>query len=165
MSNSVASLPAMIERFAPLLAALVVAGCGGDDAPSTTATPTRTPTAAATATQQAKLAGKDCSEVGDLTVEAKRQPPEDVRLLDVAPVYRTDGTRFYASLDGTPEELASRRDDAVNYLVQARPFTIEGTDDKPGVEATAKLKGEFHAVDIRVTPLCAGKIGIRYTVR
>jgi hypothetical protein len=165
MSNSMASLPAMIKRLAPLLAALVVAGCGGDEAPSTASTPTPTPTAAAAATQQAKLAGKDCSEVGDLTLEAKRQPPADVRLLDVAPVYETDGTRFYAALDGTPEELASRRDDAVNYIVQARPFTIEGTDDKPGVEATAQLKGESHTVDIRVTPLCAGKIGIRYTVK
>lgn len=168
MSNSVASLPAMIKRLAPLLAALAlaIAGCGGDDEPSAAAAPTATPTPSATPTQQAKVAGKDCSEVGDLTVESRRQPPEDVRLLDVAPVYKTEGDkRFFASLDGTPEELASRRDDAVNYLVQSRPFMIEASDDKPGVEATARLKGEMHTVDIRVTPLCTGKIGIRYTVR
>jgi hypothetical protein len=168
MSTSVASLPAMIERFVPLLAALAVAcaGCGGDDGPATAAAPTATPTPAATPTQQAKVAGEDCSEVGDLTVEIKRRPPEDVRLLDIAPVYRAEaGGRFYASIDGTPAELASRRDDAVNYLLQSRPFIIEASDDKPGVEATARLKGEMHTVDIRVTPLCTGTLGIRYTVR
>ena len=38
------------------------------------------------------------------------------------------------------------------------------TDDKPGVASEGSLKGEKHAVTLEVTPLCDGKLGIRYTV-
>jgi hypothetical protein len=150
-----------LTRWVVVLA-LVVAGCGGGDekaarAPNATSTPTEAP--------QPKLAGKDCGQAGDLAAEPERQPPADMAVLSYAHLYKSKGDRYYAALDGTPAELASRRDDAQNELVQNWGFASLHTDDKPGVESEAHLKGAKHTVDIRVTPLCDGKIGIRYTVK
>jgi Flp pilus assembly protein TadD len=146
----------------PAVLTLALAGCGGGGEE-----PTATPTASSTPTQAAspKVAGKDCGEAGELAAEPERQPPADMAVLSYAHLYRSEGDRFYAALDGTPAELASRRDDAQNELVQNWGFASLRTDDKPGVESEAHLKGPKHTVDIRVTPLCDGKIGIRYTVK
>jgi hypothetical protein len=155
--------------------ALVVGGCGGDEAATTlpataTATATPTQTAQSAQTAQPKVAGKDCSQVGDLAAEPKRQLPADIGVLSYAHLYRSEAgsgksQRFYAVLDGTPDELASRRDDAQNELVQNWGFASLRSDDKPGVEAKAHLEGAKHTVDVQVTPLCQGKLRIRYTVR
>lgn len=151
------------------LSALALAACGADEKtagttpPVAAATAVETPTPAQTA--QAKVAGKDCSEAGDLSAEPERRPPDDVAVPGYVHVYRSDGTkRFYAVLDGTPDELASRRDDAQNELIQNSQYEALDTDDKPGVASEGSLKGEKHAVTLVVTPLCDGKLGIRYTV-
>jgi hypothetical protein len=84
-------------------------------------------------------------------------------------VYKSEGpfgktVRFYAVLDGTPDDLAPRRDDAQNELVQNQSYQSLSTDQEEGAEAEAHLKGPEHTVDIQVAPLCEGKIRIRYTV-
>jgi hypothetical protein len=112
---------------------------------------------------------KDCAEVGDLDGEPKVKPPADLSVPAYAHVYESEGpfgktTRFYAVLDGTPDDLASRRDDAQNELVQNQSYESLSTDQEEGAEAEAHLKGPEHTVDIQVAPLCEGKIRIRYTV-
>ena len=188
MSVRPASLAALL--FAVL--ALVLAGCGGDDEPAAQSTPTATATEPADADAQTEEAaggdgdseaerereeqeaesagGKDCAEVGDLDGDPERKPPADVTVPDYAHVYKSEGPfgkteRFYAVLDGTPEDLASRRDDAQNELVQNSGYESLSTDQEEGAEAEAHLKGETHTVDIQVAPLCEGKIRIRYTVQ
>jgi hypothetical protein len=167
--------------------ALLVAGCGNDE--QTAGGSTATPAATATATDKAqatdgdsaeerarekqeagKSVGKDCAEAGDLEGEAKRQPPSDMGILSYAHLYKSEGPygkteRFYAVLDGTPEELASRRDDVQNELVQNWGFASLSADQEAGTEAEAHLKGAKHTVDVQVTPLCEGKLRIRYTVQ
>jgi hypothetical protein len=181
MSARPASLAALL--FAVL--ALLVAGCGDDEqtaggsaaTPAATATATATEEAQATAEERAregqeagKSVGKDCAEAGDLEGDAKRQPPSDMGILSYAHLYKSEGSsgrteRFYAVLDGTPEELASRRDDVQNELVQNWGFASLSTDQKEGTEAAAHLEGAKHTVDVQVTPLCEGKLRIRYTVQ
>ena len=190
MSVRPMSLVAML--FA--VAALLFAGCGGDDEPPAKSTPTATETAAATESPEADsgesegedgeteeerereeqeaagTADKPCSEIDDLDGEAKRQPPSDMEVLSHARLYKSEGPFgktevFYAVLDGTPEDLAARRDDAQNELVQNFGFASLSTDQEEGAEAEAHLKGEKHTVDIQVAPLCEGKIRIRYTVQ
>jgi hypothetical protein len=165
------------------VAALAVAGCGGDDDETTASS---TPTATATATRTAEPAqedgasgeleaegagGKACSELADdLDGKPERRPPSDMDVLSYAHLYKSEGPfgrtqRFYAVLDGTPEDLPSRRDDASNELVQTWGFASLSTDQEEGAEAEARLEGAKHTVDIQVTPLCKGKIRIRYTVQ
>jgi hypothetical protein len=182
--------PAALAALLFAVLALVVAGCGSDD--ETTAQSTATATAAATETadaqteeaegedgdseaerereeQEAESAGgKDCDEVGDLDGDPERKLPADVTVPDYAHVYKSEGPfgkteRFYAVLDGTPEDLASRRDDAQGELVQNSGYESLSTDQEEGAEA--HLKGSEHTVDIQVAPLCDGKIRIRYTVQ
>lgn len=115
--------------------------------------------------------GKDCDEVGDdLTGDPKRKMPSDIGPLSYAHLYKSEGPfgkteRFYAVLDGTPEDLASRRDDVQNELVQNWGFASLSTDQEEGTEAEAHLKGAKHTVDVQVVPLCKGKLRIRYTVQ
>jgi hypothetical protein len=163
--------------------ALLVAGCGSDEkaADSSAATPAATATATATQSEPSeeeraregeeagKAGGTDCSEAGDLGADANRKPPSDMDVLSYAHLYKSEGPfgkteRFYAVLDGTPEELASRRDDAQNELVQNFHFASLSTDQEEGTEAEAHLKGDKHTVDIQVTVLCEGKLRVRYTV-
>jgi hypothetical protein len=179
--------PATLAALLLAVLALVVAGCGGDDEPSAQSTPTATATETAAAEtdagdgdseaerereeQEAESAGgKDCAEAGDLDGDPERKPPADVTVPDYAHVYKSEGPfgkteRFYAVLDGTPEDLASRRDDAQNELVQNSGYESLSTDQEEGAEAEAHLKGAEHTVDIQVAPLCEGKIRIRYTVQ
>ncbi len=68
-------------------------------------------------------------------------------VLGYAHLYKSEGPfgkteRFYAVLDGTPEDLASRRDDAQNELVQNFGFASLSTDQEEGAEAEAHLKGD-----------------------
>jgi hypothetical protein len=143
---------------------LALAGCGGDGATEARSTPSATATA--TETPAAKVAGKDCSEVGDLDAEPERQPPADVTVLDGARIFKSEGeTRFYAAVDGTPADLGARRDDAQNLLVQNSGYASLKTSERPTVEATAHLEGPEHTVDLRITPLCTGKLELRYVVR
>ncbi len=125
--------------FAIVGLALAVAGCGGTEA---------------------------CPKPADLAGEPERSPPADVSVPDYAHVYKSEGTdRFYAVLDGTPAELPSRRDDVQNALILNSGYASLSTDEKEGAEAVAHLKGPERTVDIQVTPLCAGKLQVRYTVR
>jgi hypothetical protein len=173
------------------IAALLFAGCG-DDEPTAQSTPTATETAAATESPESEesegeegeteeerereeqeaagTADKPCSEIADLDGKAKRRPPSDMDVLSHARLYKSEGPFgktevFYAELDGTPEDLPARRDDAQNELVQNFGFASLSTDQEEGAEAEAHLEGEKHTVDIQVAPLCEGKIRIRYTVQ
>ncbi|WP_157592722.1 hypothetical protein [Solirubrobacter soli] len=185
------ALPALL--FAVLT--LLVAGCGGDDEKTASATPAATETPASTSTPESEAeteeaegedgdseaerereeqeaegaSSKDCAEAGDLDGDPKVKPPADLSVPAYAHVYKSEGpfgktTRFYAVLDGTPDDLASRRDDAQNELVQNQSYQSLSTDQEEGAEAEAHLKGPEHTVDIQVAPLCEGKIRIRYTV-
>jgi hypothetical protein len=152
--------------------ALPVAGCG-DDEKSASSTPAATATASQTAEPEGEEAenagGKDCAQAGDLDGDPKVKPPADLSVPAYAHVYKSEGpfgktVRFYAVLDGTPDDLAPRRDDAQNELVQNQSYQSLSTDQEEGAEAEAHLKGPEHTVDIQVAPLCEGKIRIRYTV-
>jgi hypothetical protein len=181
--------PASLAASVFAVLELLVAGCGVDEksADGSGAAPAATATQEAQTTPEAEdgdseaerereereveaAGGKDCAEAGDLDGEPKRKPPADMEVLSYAHLYKSEGPfgkteRFYAVLDGTPEELASRRDDAQNELVQSWGFESLSTDQEEGAEAEAHLKGAKHTVDVQVTPLCEGKLRIRYTVQ
>jgi hypothetical protein len=182
--------PASLAALLFAVLALMVAGCGGEDETGSGAEATATQEAATTPEAEepeaadgdseeerereereaASAGGKDCAEAGDLDGEPEREPPTDVVVPAYAHVYKSEGPfgkteRFYAVLDGTPEDLASRRDDAQNELVLGSGYESLSTDEEEGAEAEAHLKGEKHTVDIQVAPLCEGKIRIRYTVQ
>jgi hypothetical protein len=163
------ALPALLLA---VLASLV-AGCGGGDEQKASSTPAATATATQTAEPEGEEAenagGKDCAPAGDLDGGPKVKPPADLTVPAYAHVYKSEGpfgktVRFYAVLDGTPDDLAPRRDDAQNELVQNQSYQSLSTDQEEGAEAEAHLKGPEHTVDIQVAPLCEGKIRIRYTV-
>jgi hypothetical protein len=185
----VRSLSLVVVLFAAF--ALALAGCGGDDETTAQSTPAATESPAATEAAESEEAegedgdseeerereeqeaegasSKDCAEAGDLDGDPKVKPPADLSVPAYAHVYKSEGpfgktTRFYAVLDGTPDDLASRRDDAQNQLVQNQSYQSLSTDQEEGAEAEAHLKGPEHTVDIQVAPLCEGKIRIRYTV-
>jgi hypothetical protein len=172
----------------------MVAGCGGDDeTPSASSGAEATSTQEADATpeadegeeqgedgdseeerereeQEAETAGgKDCAEAGDLDADPKLDPPADLKVPANAHIYESEGPfgkteRFFAVLDGTPEDLASARDEAQKELVDGSGYSPLSTDEEEGAEAEAHLKGSKNTVDIQVAPLCDGKIRIRYTV-
>jgi len=162
--------PASLAVLLLVVLALLVAGCGGDDETTAQSTPTAAATEAQTAEPEGseEAGGKDCA--GDLDGEPKLKPPVDLAVPAYAHIYKSEGPfgkteRFYAVLEGTPEDLASRRDDAQNELVQNQGYASLSTDQEEGAEAEAHLKGDKHTVDIQVAPLCEGKIRIRYTVQ
>jgi hypothetical protein len=172
--------PATMAALVFAVLALLVAGCGDDEKTADNSAPAATATEAQSAPEEAErereereaeeAGGKDCAEAGDLDAEAERKPPSDMEVLSSAHLYKSEGPfgkteRFYAVLDGTPEDLASRRDDAQNELVEKFGFTSLSTDQEEGAEAEAHLKGDEHTVDIQVAPLCEGKLRIRYTVQ
>jgi hypothetical protein len=183
MTTRPASLAALV--FAVL--ALLVAGCGGDDndtansgAQPAATTPAETATAESGGEQgeseeekekeeqEAKEnGGKDCDEVGDLDGKPKKKLPKDVALLEGARVYKSQGpfgktTQYFAAVSGDAEELAEKRDEAVDALVKAG-YKKLATDQEEGTEAEAHLSGP-HSVDLQVINLCAGKLRVRYTV-
>jgi hypothetical protein len=131
-------------RRAITVLALAITGCGGGDA-----------------TQ----ASRPCSDVRELSGAPQRQPPSDMAVLSYSRLFKSEGTSFYAELDGTPQDLHARRDDAQNELVQSWGFASMSTDQKEGVEASAHLKGAQRSIDLQVTPLCKGKLQLRYTLR
>lgn len=181
-----ASLAALL--FAAL--AFMLAGCGGDDETTGSgAGAEATATLEAEATpdadegedgdseeerereeqEAAQAGGKDCAEVGDLDADPKLDPPADLKLPDGARIYESEGPfgqteRFFAVLDGTPEDLVSARDAAQKALVDGSGFESLSTDEEEGAEAEAHLKGAEHTVDIQVAPLCDSRLRIRYTV-
>jgi hypothetical protein len=179
--------PATLAALVFAVLALLVAGCGDDEKTADSSAPAATATEAQTEPEEAEdgdseeerereereaeeAGGTDCAEAGDLDADAERKPPSDMEVLSSAHLYKSEGPfgkteRFYAALDGTPEDLASRRDDAQNELVEKFGFASLSTDQEEGAEAEAHLKGDKHTVDIQVTPLCEGKLRIRYTVQ
>ena len=119
--------------------------------------------------EAAEAGGKECADAGDLDGEPKLDPPADLKVPADAHLYESEGPfgkteRFFAVLDGTPENLASARDEAQKELVDGSGYESLSTDEEEGVEAEAHLKGSDKMIDIQVAPLCEGKIRIRYTV-
>ena len=174
--------------------ALMVAGCGDDDETTASSSGAQaTPTQEAESTPDAdqgeepgedgdseeerereeqeaeEAGGKDCADAGDLDADPKLDPPADLKVPADAHIYESEGPfgeteRFFAALDGTPEDLASARDEAQKELVDGSGYTSLSTDEEEGAEAEAHLKGPEKSIDIQVAPLCDGKIRIRYTV-
>ena len=70
--------------------------------------------------------------------------------------------RFLAVVDGRPQDLVARRDEAASALVAAG-FKLLTKDDEAPVEAEAHLTGE-RMISVQVTSLCAGKLRLRYTI-
>src|SRR5690349_8005518 len=122
--------PATLAALLCCVFALFVAGCG-DDKPSqeSGAAPTQTQVGGEEQggetdqerekeEEEAAAAGaKECSEVGDLDGEPKHQPPDDVKILDGAKVYESEGPfgkteRFFAAVDGEAGDLPAKRDAA-----------------------------------------------------
>src|SRR5689334_12662715 len=123
----------MIVRRATLLVllfaalALFTAGCGDDEpAQESGAAPTTTqggeeagePEGEEGETEEERgreeqeareAGGKECSEVGDIDGEPKNQPRDDVKLIEGAKVYESEGPfgkteRFFAAVDGEASE-------------------------------------------------------------
>jgi hypothetical protein len=171
--------------------ALLVAGCGGDDEPTAKDSGATASTQDADATPEADAAeeerdgdseaerereeqeaeaagGKDCADAGDLDGDPEKAPPPTLAVPADAHLYESEGPfgkteRFFAVLDGTPEDLPKARDEASTALTD-KGFESLSTDEEEGAEAEAHLKGKDSTIDIQVAPLCEGKIRIRYTV-
>src|SRR5689334_17875661 len=97
--------PATLAALLLAVFAFAFTACGGEDEATTSSE------ASATATQDAdagesgeteeerereeeearEAGGKECSEAGDLDAEPKSQPPSDVKILDGAHVYESEG--------------------------------------------------------------------------
>jgi len=127
-----------------------VAACGGDGGGA--AAPSRTET-------------RTCAPA--IAGEPERRPPPELAILDGAHVYASDGPfgkteRFYAVVEGSPDDLLTPRDAAADALV-AGGFKLLRKDAEPPIEAEAHLSGE-RMVSVQVTSLCAGKLRLRYTV-
>src|SRR3954452_776707 len=163
--------------------ALICVGCGGDDKESgntgaqpAATTPAATPTEEAGESEEEKEkeeqeakenGGKDCDEMAALKRKPKNKLPSDVPLLEGARVYQSKGpfgktTQYFAVVSGDAEELAEKRDEAVEQLEKAG-YKKLATDQEEGTEAEAHLSGP-HSVDLQVISLCAGKLRVRYTV-
>ncbi len=181
--------PASLAILLCAVLVLMLAGCGGDDETtnsSSGAAATSTQDADADQgeeqgedgdseeerereEQEAQAAGgKDCGEAGDLDGTPELELPADLKVPASAHIYASEGPfgkteRFLAVVEGTPEDLASVRDEAQQELVGAG-FTSLSTDQEEGAEAEAHLKGPDNTIDIQVAPLCDGKVRIRYTV-
>jgi hypothetical protein len=109
---------------------------------------------------------KSCDEV-DLDGTPKEAVPADLPLPGDAKVYESEGpfgktVRYMAVVDGEPDQLPAKRDDASDILVE-NGYKLLSKDEEAGAEAEAHLSGK-HTVDIQVINLCEGKLRIRYTV-
>ncbi len=79
-------------------------------------------------------------------------------------MYRSQGANsFDAVLDGTPDMVASARDDAIAFLGDTG-YGLVGKQDKSATQALATLQGPRHKINVVVVPLCQGKINIHYTI-
>jgi hypothetical protein len=164
----------------PLLLLALTAGCGSGGVPARTAVPTRTvtpppytgvPNPSATASSAARrraaaAAARACP--AGLTATPAHRPPADLvkGLPGFAHIYAARGHRYDAVVDGGLEDLLGRRDDASSTLVQNAFYVPLNATDSPGARAGAKLRsqdGRRH-IEVVVTPLCRGKLRMRYTI-
>lgn len=68
-----------------------------------------------------------------------------------------------ASTAGAPEDIVRVRDTVLDHL-RGAGFTVKGTVQQPGHEAAGEVAGPFTGT-VRVRPLCAGRLEIRYQVQ
>lgn len=174
--------PATLAALLLAVFAFAFAACGGDDEGATSSEATATATQDADAGESGEseeerereeeeareAGGKECSQAGDLDGEPKSQPPSDVKILDGAHVYESEGPfgkteRFFAAVDGEASELPEKRDEAAKALEDAG-YKQLSADEEAGTEAEAHMEGNGKTVDIQVITLCEGKLRIRYTV-
>ena len=66
-------------------------------------------------------------------------------------------------LDGEPAALATRRDDALNFLVQNAGYAPVSNAFKGGVRRRRSSRAR-RTRSTSLTPLCEGKLRVRYTV-
>jgi len=179
----------MTLRSVAVVAVLVISGCGGDDEePVASAEPTMTaqaaaptvaaptvvpPNATATATAPAPGATEVAPTVepaataqpkrddGCPTGKPKSPPPADLAIAPGATVYASQGSNvFLAAIEGTAP--GDTRDAAARALEEAG-FSLRSSEDRQDA-AVATLEGPASAVEIRVSPLCPGKLQVTYTV-
>jgi hypothetical protein len=160
---------------------LALAGCGSGEARGVrTATPTATATpppysgvpnpsvkpSSAGRRRAAEAAARECP--AGLTGAPAHRPPADLvkGLPGFAHIYASRGHRYDAVVDGGPDDLLGRRDDASSTLVQNAFYVPLVASDSPGVRAGAKLRSQDgrRRIAVVVTPLCRGKLRMRYTV-
>ena len=133
-----------MRGVALVLAAGVVAGCGGGSTK---------------ASQEEPCGSRDTPAAGATAPAALRLPPEQ-KLLRV----QTQGKTVvaFASTDGGRDDIVTVRD-AVLEKLKAQGFTVVGTDQEPGYEAEAEVSGTADGT-VRVTPLCEGRLEVRYKI-
>jgi len=69
-------------------------------------------------------------------------------------------TKFwFFAVDGSPDDLASLRDDYNNTL-KGKGYDIKGTDQEEGAEAEGEFEGP-HGGSTQFIPLCQGKVRVR----
>jgi hypothetical protein len=116
--------------------------------------------------QAAAAAARACP--AGLAGKPARRPPADLikGLPGFAHLYAARGHRYDAVVDGGLQDLLGRRDDASSTLVQNAFYVPLVATDSPGVRAEARLRsqdGRRH-IKVVITPLCRGKLRMRYTI-
>ena len=135
-----------MRAVAAVVVAALLAGCGGGGG---------TPAA-----RQEEPCGDKDTPTGAPTPPASLTLPPDAKLLRVASQGRT--VVVFTSTAGGRDDLVAIRDRVLEQL-KATGSTVVGTDQEPGAEAEAEVGGTFDGT-LRVTPLCAGRVEVRYKV-
>ena len=125
--------------------AVLLAGCGGGGT---------------TADRPEEPCGDKDSPVAGGDVPPALKLPSDAKLLRVASQGKT--VVVFTSTAGGRDDLVAIRDRVLEHLT-AKGSTVVGTDQEPGAEAEAEVSGTFDGT-LRVTPLCAGRVEVRYKV-
>lgn len=71
-------------------------------------------------------------------------------------------TVAFARAEGGRDDIVAVRDRVLDDLKGAG-YTVVGTDQEPGYEAEAELKGRY-AGTVKVSPLCDGLLEVRYKI-
>ena len=136
-----------MRAVAAVALAALLTGCGGGGG--------GTPGA-----RQEEPCGDKDTPTGAPTPPASLRLPSDAKLLRVASQGKT--VVVFTSTAGGPDDLVAIRDRVLEQL-KATGSTVVGTDQEPGAEAEAEVGGTFDGT-LRVTPLCAGRVEVRYKV-
>lgn len=136
-----------MRAAAAVLAVALLAGCGGGGSGGAAA-PSDEP------------CGDQDTPVGGGAVPPALELPADAKLLRVASQGRT--VVVFTSTAGGRDDLVAIRDRTLEHLT-SKGSTVVGTDQEPGAEAEAEVAGTFDGT-LRVTPLCAGRVEVRYKV-
>ncbi len=68
----------------------------------------------------------------------------------------------FAKVEGGRDDIVAVRDRVLGDLKTAGYETV-GTDQEPGYEAEAEIKGQYEGT-LKVSPLCEGLLEVRYKI-